>query len=154
VSVCNSRHCRHNFQRKHHTSLCTNSQWSGTLDSEQSIQPLTPQQNLTMQNQPSISANTIPVNSAFLSVTAPQLQNAVCLLKIAVATVNNGTNHTKANLLFDEGSQRSFITEALAKILALQPQRKEDITISSFGAQYQFNQQVNVAVINLVTLNG
>ena len=61
---------------------------------------------------------------------------------------------TKANLLFDEGSQRSFITEDLASILALQPCRKEDIRISSFGAQCQLNRQVNVAVVNVVTVTG
>jgi len=53
--------------------------------------------------------------------------------------------------LFDEGSHRSF---ALANTLALQPHCKEDVTISSFGAQRQLNKQVSVAVINLVTLAG
>ena len=38
--------------------------------------------------------------------------------------------------------------------MSVQPHRKEDITITSFGAQRQFNKQVNVAVVNLVTLTG
>ena len=38
--------------------------------------------------------------------------------------------------------------------MALQPHHKEDITIASFGAQRQFSKQVNVAVVNLVTLTG
>ena len=61
---------------------------------------------------------------------------------------------TKANVLFDEGSQRLFITEELANILAVQSYCKEDITVSSFGAQYQLNCQVNVALVNLVTMTG
>ena len=38
--------------------------------------------------------------------------------------------------------------------MALQPHHKEDITISSFGAQRQLNKQTNVAVVHLVTLTG
>ena len=57
-------------------------------------------------------------------------------------------------MLFDEGSQRSFITEELANTLAVQSYHKEDITVSSFGAQCQLNHQVNVAVVNLITMTG
>ena len=60
----------------------------------------------------------------------------------------------KANLLFDEGSQRSFITQDLAKALALRPFCKEDITVSTFGAQRQLNHEVNVAKVSLLTLSG
>jgi len=76
------------------------------------------------------------------------------VLKTAVATIKHGPNHTRANLLFNDGLQRSFITKSLATTLALQPHRKEDITISSFGAQRQLSKQINVAVIHLVTLTG
>ena len=81
-------------------------------------------------------------------------QNTVCLLKTAITTVRNGTNSIKANVLFDEGSQRSFIAEELANTLAVQSYRKEDITVSSFEAQCQLNRQVNVAVVNLITMTG
>ena len=94
------------------------------------------------------------MDTASLSVTVPLPQNTVCLLKTAVATIRNGTYHSKANVLFDEGSQRSFITEDLANTLALQTHHKEEIVISSFGARRELNQEVNVAVINLDTLTG
>ena len=71
-----------------------------------------------------------------------------------ITAFRNGTNSTKANVLFDEGSQRSFITEELASTLAVQSYCKEDITVSSFGAQCPLNRQVNVAVVNLVTMTG
>ena len=87
-------------------------------------------------------------------MTVPAPQNSVCLLKTAVATVTNGVKRTKANLLFDEGSQKSFITEDLAKVLALRPLYKEDITVSTFGAQRQLNHEVSVAIISLLTLSG
>ena len=156
VSACNSRHRCRNCQRKHHTSLCTNEQNGDT--SEQPTPPSATQQNVTttsqnlaVTNQPSA---TTPTGSTSLSATAPPPQNTVCLLKTAVATIRHGPNHTRANLLFDEGLQRSFITESLASTLALQPHHKEDITISSFGAQRQLNKQTNVAVVHLVTLTG
>ena len=150
VSLCNSRHRCHNCQRKHHTSLCTNGQHGGTSD--RSTQPATPTQNHT--HQPATATNTNAVDTASLSVTVPLPQNTVCLLKTAVATNRNGIYHSKANVLFDKGSQRSFITEGVANTLALQPHRKEDIVISSFAAHRKLNQEVNVAVISLDTLTG
>jgi len=54
-----------------------------------------------------------------LLMTIPSPQSSVCLLKTAVATVTNGSNITKENVLFDEGSQRSFIIQDLARNLAL-----------------------------------
>lgn len=86
-------------------------------------------------------------------MTLSSPKNSACLLKTAIATITNGKKRTRANLLFDEGSQRSFITQDLAKTLALQPCCKEDITVSSFGAQCQLNRQMAVAVINLQTLS-
>ncbi|XP_065900135.1 uncharacterized protein [Dysidea avara] len=154
VSQCNSRHRCHTCQRKHHTSLCTNGQHSDNT-SETSVrstntgQPANP-----VHGQPAIPTTSNSTDTASLSVTVPMPQNTVCLLKTAITTVRNGTNSTKANVLFDEGSQRSFITEELANTLAVQSYRKEDITVSSFGAQCQLNRQVNVAVINLITMTG
>ena len=128
VSACNSRHRCRNCQRKHHTSLCTNDQHNNTsqhptqpaasqqnpsqpLVSQQSpAQPPVSQQNLVMTSRPPATTNTTFGDSASLSVSAPSPQNTVCLLKTAVATITNGSKHTRANLLFDEGSQRSFIT--------------------------------------------
>ena len=39
-----------------------------------------------------------------------------------------------ANILFDEGTQRSFISQQLADVLQLSPSRQEDITLAPFGA--------------------
>ena len=152
MSQCNSRHRCHNCQRKHHTSLCTSRQDNPADQSGHSAS--TAQQNTTIPSQSAIATITHSTDTASLSMTIPSPQNSVCLLKTAVATVTNGNNLTKANLLFDEGSQRSFITQDLAKTLALQPFCKEDLTVSSFGAQCQVNREVNVAVISLLTMSG
>ena len=81
-------------------------------------------------------------------------QNSVCLLKTVVATVTHGSRSATANLLFDEGSQRSFITQDLVNSLELQPYQCEDINISSFGANCHLSHQIDVAMINLLTNDG
>ena len=148
VSSCNSKHRCHNCQRKRHTSLCTNGQ--------QNVNPPEQPTNDAQQTpgQSSTTTNKNSTETTSLSMTLPSPKNSVCLLKTAVATITNGEKRTRANLLFDEGSQRSFITQDLANTLALQPSHKEDITVSSFGAQCQLNRQLAVAVVNLLTLSG
>ena len=89
-----------------------------------------------------------------LSVTLPPHQNNVCLLKTAVATVSNCRRNAEAYVLLDEGSQRSFVTSDLAKILALQPSGQETINISHFGAIHPTNRVLDVATINLLAKSG
>jgi len=72
----------------------------------------------------------------------------MCLLKATLAIIRNAPNHTRANLLLDEDSQTSFSIEYIAITLALQPHRKEDITISFFKDSVK----VNVAVVYLLIL--
>jgi hypothetical protein len=57
------------------------------------------------------------------------------LLQTARATVGNQTTYCEANILFDEGAQRSFITKDLATRLQLQTTEREFISVSGFGAQ-------------------
>ena len=86
--------------------------------------------------------------------SSPASHNHVCLLKTAVATVTHGNKHAQANLLFDEGSQRLFVTKALANSLELQPYHRENINLSSFGAKCQLSRQVDVGMVNLLTKSG
>ena len=64
---------------------------------------------------------------------------ALCLLKTAVATVTSLTSETEVNILFDEGSQRSFLTQDMADVLSLKPHHKENISLSSFGSKHSLN---------------
>lgn len=50
----------------------------------------------------------VPVNSGTIS-----------LFKTTVATVGHTRTHCAANILFDEGAQRSFITQTLADQLGI-----------------------------------
>ena len=43
----------------------------------------------------------------------------VCLLKTAIAAVSSDTVTAEGNILFDDGAQRSFVTQQLANHLHL-----------------------------------
>ena len=57
-----------------------------------------------------------------------------CLLKTAVAMVWSGDHQCRAHILFDEGAQRSFITERVAKCLSVTPANSQMITISDLAS--------------------
>ena len=76
------------------------------------------------------------------------------LLKTAIATVSVENRCTKANILFDKGAQRSFISQKLADSLSLHSNHTENINISSFRAESAENKQLSVAVVNVEVLTG
>ena len=59
----------------------------------------------------------------------------------------------EGNILFDEGAQRSFITQNLADQLKLQSTSHENISVSSFGAQVSTVKRLAVTSIFIHTLN-
>ena len=176
VSSCTSRHRCHNCRRKHHTSLCSYGQQlsepahSTSASTGRPPQPThigppnhgvhlshtTPPANTTQQlsSTSPVTNSTNQPDTAALSMTTPQPRNSVCLLKTAIATITHGNRSATANLLFDEGSQRSFITHDLANSLELQPYKREDINISSFGANCHLNRQMDVVMIHLLGNDG
>jgi len=79
---------------------------------------------------------------------------SVCLLKTAIAVVSSGSVAAEGNILFDEGAQRSFITQQLASLLHLQPTHRETMSVSSFGAQVSTPNSLEVATLFVHTLSG
>ena len=57
------------------------------------------------------------------------------LLQTAKAEAMNGTNNKIENvrILFDNGSQRSYITDTLKTRLGLSPIKKEKLNLNTFG---------------------
>ena len=82
------------------------------------------------------------------------LNNTVCLLKTAVATITSLNSEAEANILFDEGSQRSFLTQDMADLLSLKPHHMEDISLSSFGSKIAHNKKMEAAQIHIKTKTG
>ena len=135
VSQCRSKGRCRRCNRKHHTSLC-----AGTENSiEMRNTPNEISGNASNGTSGSASneqtTNTTLTNlSSNHSATTPHADR-VCLLKTAIVTVSSTHIEAEINILFDEGSQRSFLTRDIADTLLLQPTGKEDICISSFRAK-------------------
>ena len=74
------------------------------------------------------------------------IRENTCLLKTAVATISSPTHlKTEANILFDKGSQRSFLTQELADLFALKPYKKEKIALA--GASQPHHKSIVVATV-------
>lgn len=52
-----------------------------------------------------------------------------------MAKVRAGTHYCKANILFDEGAQKSLVSQKLADSLSVQLCIKQNICLSSFGGK-------------------
>jgi hypothetical protein len=76
------------------------------------------------------------------------------LLKTAVAPICTDELEVDANVLFDEGAQRSFITEKLAHRLHVARTGNEVIHLASFGNSTQSVRRFDKATIHLKTLDG
>ena len=99
------------------------------------------------QNQPT-SSETAVLHS---NTTLPDKE---VLLKTAIATVTSASHvQAEANILFDEGAQKSFITEHLAEVLELTKEATETIYLSSFGSTRNKLHQVSVATVHVIADN-
>lgn len=58
------------------------------------------------------------------------------------------------NILFDEGAQRSFVTETLATQLGAIPDSKESSSVSSFGGSTTHKNQIGSINLTLETTIG
>ena len=61
--------------------------------------------------------------------------------------------HAEASILFDEGAQKSFITEHLAAELQLTRETTETIYLASFGSTTSKVQQVDIATVHVIAEN-
>ena len=137
VKVCSSKHKCRKCHRKHHTSLCTESSTENQDAAEEPVNTST-------------TLNTIVSTTTSLHLAS----NNVCLLKTAITTVSANGTYVEANILFDEGSQRSFISKGLADCLQVLPHGSENLSISTFGTETSHVSKLEVATIYLHTLSG
>ena len=166
---CNTKnHCRI-CHKKHHSSLCGMDTTPDTSVPQSGL-PRIPQINQPVQStvQPAqASQNTLnPASSTFVPTqsvgsytTAAQFfidakRSPECLLKTAIALVRVGNTRISANTLFDEGAQRSFVTETLAAQLGANPHHTECLSISSFGGSTTIKNTVKLINLTLETHTG
>ena len=91
---------------------------------------------------------TIPASSTSVDTN---MVGITCLLKTAIAPVRSPQFTAEAHILFDEGAQRSFITQDLVNQLQLKPTRKDIIGLSTFGVTTPAIRQLDVVTVELVT---
>ncbi|XP_060570474.1 uncharacterized protein LOC132728821 [Ruditapes philippinarum] len=145
VASCRSKHRCRKCNRKHHTSICDQSIGSSLNTSAPSFVPTSGSEATTHLTSGSSA------QSAILH-SATQSRNNV-LLKTAVAEVTSGHACAKANILFDEGAQRSFITHELAETLQLQRRGSEVVHLAAFGAESKKVGHFETATVYLITEN-
>jgi len=149
ISQCKSKYRCRNCNRCHHTSVCNN-----TTNTDK---PISPTSNSFSGTQGHTAATPTANTTSLTTVTTHPRKgptNHTCLLKTAVATVTSLQTEAEGNILFDEGSQRSFLTQELADALSLQPHHKEDIHLSSFGSKTPLNKKMDAAQISIRTRDG
>ena len=154
VSQCSSRNRCRKCNGKHHTSICNSS--TSTNSSSSSVASNNSGTTSSDQTQPpSNSATGTDLITSLTTLVPPQLtRNTVCLLKTTITTVINGSIQAEANILFDEGSQRPFLTEQLTHLLEVVPHNSEHISLTSFGSTKPVLRCLDNVIINLKTSTG
>ena len=160
VSQCASKFTCRECHKKHHTSLCH--AFTTTIEPHPPALPATdhtvPQKTVTTAAQTVTATHnnettTLSENTAATTALLSALSTSVCLLKTAIANVSAGQTTVKGHILFDEGAQRSFITQELANQLQLSPTHHENVLVSSFGEQVSTSRRLAVATVFIQTLN-
>ena len=147
---CKSKHACKICQKYHHTSLCTTKP-----NGQENAQNETVKHNAkteTTLKQTETAQQVTPQQISSLHSSTESRENV--LLKTAVTPVSFKTQCVDANILFDEGSQRSFITEALATELDLKPLKIEMIQLSAFGDKNQRVRSMQTSRIYVHAENG
>ena len=75
------------------------------------------------------------------------------LLQTAKATVSNGSRLVPAGILFDTGSQRSYIRKSLQNRLRLNPIGKETLQLNTFSESKSKRENCEVFKVNIANKN-
>ena len=117
-----SKHCR-NCNKKHHQSICFSVRESSEEDKPRG-------EDAQRKKDDDKSKNESTVTTASMSGNKGKV-----LLQTAKAQAYNddGSTSVKVRILFDNGSQRTYITNNLQRILGLTPKKSESIQLNTFG---------------------
>lgn len=129
---------------KHHTTLCNSEPIIQQTSNHNQFVTELPKQNTHVTFTP--ANNIIDHTNTIIPST--------CLLKTAIAPIAaNGITST-ANILFDEGLQRSFISQDMVTKLQLHPATTKTLNIASFRNTEAPTQMLDMIVINVMTVTG
>ncbi|VDI80947.1 Hypothetical predicted protein [Mytilus galloprovincialis] len=135
ITDCKSKNTCKCCHRKHHSSLCKQNSYSNKhhIETEQ-------------------SQNKVDTETSML-YTASEERSTV-LLKTAFSPVFHKNTCIDARILFDEGAQRSFITEELAAKLDIKKEGSETLSIATFGNTTKKVRNLDKTTINLKSSEG
>ncbi|XP_071161141.1 uncharacterized protein [Mytilus edulis] len=138
VAECKSRNRCKKCNKKHHTSICGEQATDGKgQDSKEKSTVVS----LVKTEEPETA---VMYTSQHTSV----------LLKTAIAPISYGKQITEASILFDEGAQRSFITQSIADKLQIRPSGRDTIELSAFGDKEKNIRHLDTATVQLQTDKG
>ena len=151
VTECRSRFTCRKCNKKHHSSLCDDNkkrEWGNATTSTSKTQEAT-----TAISTVDIEDNNTSTEVLYTSSSEIQQRTDV-LLKTAIAPIWNCQRTASANILLDEGSHKSFISEELAKELNSKPRGTSTISLATFGDMSRNIRNLHTAVVELETQNG
>ena len=111
---------------KHHSALCK----SAGIDGHKPSGTVPTEENTSKRN-PEKEDSTVLEGSTLVGSTHTSQDNI--LPQSALVDVAAGSRSCQARLLFDSGSQRTFISQDLANKIGAQPFKKEELLMSTFG---------------------
>ena len=133
-SCTNTRGCRH-CQRKHHQSICPQPQKKPPQDSQESAQvPETPNDSTEAGNP---------------TITATRLSKGTVLFQTARAVATGNGKSAPVRVLFDPGSQRSYVSNVVLQRLDIKPVKKEVLHLNTFGENHFKRQNCGVYKLSL-----
>ena len=117
---CYSKKCCSWCNGKHHSALCK----STGIDGHKSSGTILTEEN-TSRRDPEKEDSTL--------VGSTHTSQDTILLQSALVDIAAGSRSCQARLLFDSGSQCTFISQDLANKIGAQPFKKEELLMSTFG---------------------
>ncbi|XP_069138142.1 uncharacterized protein [Argopecten irradians] len=129
ISDCKSRKNCKKCNRRHHSSICNSTHRQDNMQNDAIT--YTTKHNAKERNNENATNLKEPTTSVMY--TASEVHSSQVLLKTAIAPVCVNGQCVQSNILFDEGAQRSFVTQELADKLQMETTGKETINISGFG---------------------
>ena len=126
---CYSKKRRSRCNEKHHLTLCKSEGIDGNKSS--GTDPTEENTSNTSTGNPKKKNSTIPEESTLVGLT--HTSQDTILLQLALVDIAAGSRSCQPHLIFDSGSQRTFISQDLANKIGAQPFKKEELLMSTFG---------------------
>ena len=141
---CRSKSSCRNCHGKHHTSIC----WKATSSDFESQE----ERGATESEPPKLNPGAEPYTPNRSSLTACSTPGDTILLQTARTAIFNPIKPKKTievRMLFDSGSQNSYVTDRVRRSLQLEPTGGQTLSIAAFGASKEQIQVCPIVSIGL-----